>query len=238
MKTLTLLLFFSLPSLAQTLSVVDDSPSDSPITVRGTITFDPNNPANVTCDLTGHNSASQIVVAWRQDISVSPNGTMYSHRHDDFFKDQSMWTAMSLQPTSDYSADDIDCSFFSVPTGQSANPPGIHVTTRWAQFIDGSTWGDAQVTADVMRERIDALAYLRALKAAYTTGGSEALVEALQQNQPTQTADNPKLRRLVLETEGTLRYLLAESGLQAVQDRIESSLARAEVHKRWLQTDH
>ena len=84
--------------LGQTLTWVDDSPRNSPITLKGKITFDPKNQDNITCSLTGHNNAQWMIVAYRIYIDVvRPDGNPIDYRHgvDRFFKDQAMLAANS-----------------------------------------------------------------------------------------------------------------------------------------------
>jgi hypothetical protein len=136
------------------------------------VRIDAANAANNACFLTGHNSSSQIVVAWRMDITIaSPSGTVpWIHRHDHFFKDQDLLLAMSPPPNADYSPIDIDCSIL---TG------GFESQTLWVQFIDGSTWGDADAQSYMMAERTNAVKLLETLKAAHASGGEKAFTQAL-----------------------------------------------------------
>ena len=183
MKTLIAVLLLCLTSTAQTLAVVDDSPSDSPIRIGGTVTFD--SAGNPSCAITGHNFAPKIVVAWRQDIEASfPNGgyTLYKSRHDHFFIDEVKLEAKSPQANSDFDPSNIDCSMFSTQNWTSTKPPGISVRNFWVQFIDGSTWGDPAHPDEqgyMIAQRTNAVAFLNKLKTAYSSGGPARFNEAL-----------------------------------------------------------
>ena len=128
--------------LGQTLTWVDDSPRDSPITLKGKITFDPKNQDNITCSLTGHNNAQWMIVAYRIYIDVvRPDGNPIDYRHgvDRFFKDQAILAANSPQPRSDFT-NEIDCELFggsksvtsSKPRQPTSKPCSCSLTT--AQF--------------------------------------------------------------------------------------------------------
>jgi hypothetical protein len=242
MRLLLAIACLAATSLAQTVRISDDTPKGSPVSLKGTWTFDPKNPDNMACSITGHNQYNRSIITYFAHLKyVKPSGESNEVRirRDYFFKQDDLAGSFSDFPLT-VPCDELGGGKSWPPVIYTPAPPEVPVKTVFVQFDDGSSWGDSQVAADVMRERMETLAYLRELKAAYTTGGSEALVEALQvealqQDQPTRTADKRMEWHLkVFETEVTLRYLLAEFGLQAVQDRIESSLARAEVHKTAL----
>lgn len=178
-KVLITVLLLSLTSLAQTVTLIDDSPSDSPIKVSGVVKFDPNNSKNATCKLKGHNSGPQTIVAWRQDIDVyTPQfrvPMVYRNRHDHFFKDEDMLASESLQAGADYQPEEIACSVFTAYQGVNA----IHVKVLWVQYIDGSTWGSADAQAYMMAQRTNAVQFLNQLKAAYASGGEAAFKASL-----------------------------------------------------------
>jgi hypothetical protein len=73
----------------------------------------------------------------------------------------------------------IPCEVFSVSTWTYNATPGIHITTYWVQFLDGSTWGSAGAQAYMMAQRTNAIAFLHQLQAAYTAGGAQAFTQAL-----------------------------------------------------------
>ena len=236
MRLLVAIACLGATSLAQTVRISDDTPNRSPVSITGTWTFDPKNPNNMACSITGHNQYNRSIITYFAHLKyVKPNGEWNEVRiqREHFFKQDDLAGSSSDFPLT-LPCDELGGGDEFPPVIYAPAPPEVRVKTVFVQFDDGSSWGDSQVAADLMRERMETLAYLRALKAAYATGGSEALVETLQQNQPTRTADNRIKWHLVFETEATLRYLLAEFGLQAVQDRIEDSLARAEEHKTAL----
>src|SRR5262249_48341890 len=60
--------------LGQTVQFVDDSPSGSPVSFHGTITF-PANSDEATCDVTGHNNSPKAVVAYMLEVHIArPTG--------------------------------------------------------------------------------------------------------------------------------------------------------------------
>jgi hypothetical protein len=232
MKILITVLLLSLSSLAQTLTVIDDSPSDSPITMKGTVTWD--SAGNTTCAIKLHNSASKIVVAWRQDIEATfPNGgyTLGYWRHDHFFKDEAMLAHMSPQPGSDAESY-IDCGVFSVPTWTSSTAPNVKIKTYWVQFIDGSRWGDPDAQAYMMAQRNNAVQFLNQLAAAYAHGGEQAFTQTLTSFNPrginsraTDELNEAHTTQLLLEQMPDVKTQLVE---------VNRKLSVAASHANWM----
>ena len=187
--------------------------------------------------MTGHNNANRMIVAYRVYFNVvRPDGQLIDmrHRHDHFFKDDSMLVATSPQPQLDFVPNDIDCQgWFSVGSGGGYTPPPVkpartHVKTVFVQFDDGSTWGDAEAVQEIMFQRPEALAYLQSLRAAYVSGGAKALTQAL--HQPIHHPDH-KFR----VTANTKRLLLLDlPDPQAQIDSIDVDLATAATRTSWL----
>jgi len=188
MKTLTIFLLLSLPLLGQTLTFVDDSPSDSPFTWKGTVTYDQNNQAS--CALVAHNNVSRMIVAYRIEFDVTtPSGVAVSfkHRDDHFFKPQGTMVEVSPQPKLDYQFPDFCPDLISVTSGQKGPEiPAAHIKTLFVQLDDGTVWGESQYIQETMRQRNDAIAYLNSLEVAYQTGGSTAFSNLLRGGPPQQ----------------------------------------------------
>jgi len=235
MKILTLLLLFSLPSLGQTFTVIDDSPSDSPITLRGTVTIDPINTSNNACFLIGHNWSSKSAVAWRTDIDIaSPQGgTQHGTLvHDRLFEDQDVLLALSPEPNSDYNPTplDIDCRIL---TG------GFHVRTLWVQFLDGSTWSDPaypDAQAYVMAQRTNALDLLNALKSAYSNDGATAFQDVLSSYKHSGQTTQDTLRRD--KAYSTKLRLTKIRGVTAEVAEVNRMLSVAGTRSAWLRPQH
>ena len=207
MKALLVLLVASLSVSAQTFTVTDNSPSDSPVTLSGTVTIDTANPTSNVCSLVWHNSSSKAAVAWKWNVSGSVLGYF---RHDPFFRDPSLLDAFSVAPNSvsSLTALDLDCALL---TG------GFQSTTLWVQFSDGSTWGDSTAQSYVMAQRTNALNFVKALSLAYSNGGAAALQQALdsysrqgQSAQDTMQRTEAFSTRLKLAQMQTINAQLAE----------------------------
>ena len=227
MRTIVVLLLVSLSVSAQTFTVTDDSPSDSPITLRGTVRIDPTNLSNNTCALIGHNSSPKTAVAWRFDVEIaSPSGTIPGYlRHDFFFEDQDTLLAVSAKPNSDYDPNplDIDCTML---TG------GFHSKVLWVQFIDGSTWGDATAESYMMTQRTNALDFLNALKSAYSSGGETAFEQVLN----SYAHRGPSMLGTFLRDEAfSTRFRLTKlKGVPAELAEVNRMLSVASTRANWL----
>ena len=63
MKTLIVMTcLLTMAAFGQTIEVTDNSPSDSPLRWKGTVSL--GNDADATCSITGHNSDSRAIIAW------------------------------------------------------------------------------------------------------------------------------------------------------------------------------
>jgi hypothetical protein len=237
MKFFALLLLFSMPVAGQTIAWVDDSASDSPLTYKGTISFDPSNRDNIACSLTGHNYADKTVVALVIHLTVvRPDGhsVMYRHRHDHFFKDQTMMAATSPQPRVDFVPNDIDCGTFGGQSlGKGPATPSAHAKTMFVQFDDGSTWSGPEAASDeayVMFQRAEALKYLQSLKSAYVQGGVTSLTQVLAADPGKWEADHKP--RPEVRSKYTELHLLNNNA--AIVNQIDSYLANAQARANWM----
>jgi hypothetical protein len=233
-----LLMLLPVPLFGQTLTLVDVSTSDSPLTLKGTISFDPGGDNNkTTCSITEHNNAAKAIVAFRQYFDVvRPNDNRFvemRHLHDHFFKDQSFMVNMP-QRGIDLVPNDLDCpAFFAASPSMrpSSQPPSATVRTVFVQFEDGSVWGDNKEAAAVMFQRTEAVKYLQSLKAAYAQGGDVTLSQALNASvYPTWETDR-SYRGVIRNKRFEYQQL---PNAQAVADRIDKDLANAQARAAWL----
>ena len=233
---LAMLLLLSTSLLGQTIPLADVSPSDSPVTLKGTITFNPKDQNDITCSLIGHNNTNRMIVAYRMYFNVvRPDGESIEmrHTHDHFFKDHALMVNLP-QPQSDYLPNDIDCqAFFSAgqaagsarpPDAVPSRPPEAHVRTVFVQFDDGSTWGDDKAVQEIMFDRNEALAYLQSLKDANDLG------QALAVYVPLRGADH-KIRSMRKGKQVELQNL---HDIRAAAAEIDKDLAIAQSHPAWL----
>ena len=217
--------------LGQTVQISDDSPNGSPVSLRGTVTFDDKDPNNLACSVTGHNQSAKSIITYAVRLDIKePTGEpqILNFEHDRFFKDLSI----SL-PQSDFPilTDCVVGHERNIPRTPAA--PEAHGKLLFVQYDDGSVWGDKETTSEVMSQRADVLAYLRSLKAAYTSGGPVALSQALLKDQPVRTEDH-KFRIMVHSKERVLRRIRETDGIQAVAKTIDDNLAMAAERKALL----
>lgn len=217
--------------LGQTLQISDDSPKGSPVSLRGTVTFDQKDPNDLACSVTGHNQSAKSIITYAVELDIKePTGEpqILHFEHDRFFKDLNI----SL-PQTDFPilTDCVVGHERNIP--RTPAPPEAHGKLLFVQYDDGSVWGDNETTSEVMRQRADTLAYLQSLKAAYSSGGPSALSQALLKDQPVRTSDH-KVRIMVHSKEQVLRHIRDTDGIQAVAKTIDDNLAMAEVRKAAL----
>lgn len=186
MKTIIAFLLLSIPLLGQTLTFTDDSPSDSPLTWKGSVTYDQNSQAS--CALTGHNNASRMIVAYRIEFDVtSPAGVSVSfkHRDDHFFKPDGLMVEVSPQPKLDYQFPDFCPVLISTGAGQNGSgTPTAHIKTLFVQLDDGTVWGATEYVQEIMKQRNDAIAYIKSLESAYHNGDMGAFSSLLSAGPP------------------------------------------------------
>jgi len=208
--------------VGQTISISDDSPPGSPISITGTMTF--RDSLKIDCSITGHNHSSKSIITSAVEVKLTrPSGEpgQLLFQRDHFFKP----LTISL-PKSDFLITP-ECEMgteLDVP--RRPTNPEAHAKVVFLQFDDGSTWGNPKIGQNLMEQRAEVLAYLQSLKSAYTNGGPAGLEQALEKNQKPGTMIWSKLTGL--------RLLLATSGISAVAETVDQNLATAEVRKALL----
>lgn len=225
------MMLLAVPLFGQTIPLVDESASGSPLTFDGTMTFDPTNGGPIGCSITALNHASRPIVAYRAHFDiVKPDGLWdgFVLPIDYFFEDLS--SMVVPQPSVPYPFP-LDCGrlFERVQATSSAKPPEARVKVPFVQLDDGMVWGDDDTIKRVMFQRKDALEYLQSLKAAYSSGGNAALAKLLQAHVD-YTADH-KLRQMA----DSERHRLMKLGdTETVAAKIDKELANAHAHAAWL----
>lgn len=224
MKTTLITLILSCAALAQNIPIADSSPTGSPLNFRGSITV--GNPPS--CSITGHNNASQTIVAWVVELQgVAPNGdTMDSpFIHDHFFKSDKTLAMMAPKPGQDFDTEMRCPVIFRRPgTGQK---PALSLKTLFVQFSDGTVWGDAAMTKEIAFQRQDALTYLQGLQSAPDL---KAAVSQMPQG-VYNPGPHDHVRTAVLLT---WSYLSDDGDAQTMAADIQNRLAIAAAHQSWL----
>lgn len=230
MKSILMMMCLALPLCAQTLKVVDESPADSPVSVRGTITFGPSNQNNTTCALTGHNSSSRMIIAYTMELhAITPDGWPIQAgpwSHDHFFNNDPELNMMLPQPRLDFPLE-LECEELNQHSQMQAplsKPPFAAIKVTFVQFDDGTIWGKEKAIQERMFQRREALAYLQALKT------SSDLARDLANDVPFRGPDG-KVRTMRLAKQYGLRDL---HDTKAAAAKIDKDLATAEARKDWL----
>ena len=224
--------------LGQTIQITDDTAKDSPVTVKGTITFDPNDRDNRTCSITGHNHTDRMIVAFTMIVNATkPDGELAPEMHilrDLFLLDPAMLAKRAPQPQMDFPVFELNthCGggvYSGTRRIPIPKPPEAHIKFAFVQFDDGSVRGDDQAVAEAMFQRTETVKYLQSLRDAYSDGGDYALYQALRAPQAT----NPDHRHRFMAS-GIRQRLLKLDSARAAADRIDEDLATAEEHVAWL----
>jgi hypothetical protein len=224
MKRLLTAVILTATVAAQTIPIVDRSAVDSPISLRGTVTFGTSTVSD--CSVTGHNNSSRMIVAYVLDFrAVLPDGQpfWYTQSHDHFLKDEAMVKMASPQPELDFDAY-LDCG--DAPFAARTTQPQATIEVKFVQFDDGSTWGDDAAVQRAMLQRRETLAYMNLLEAAYAKGGFSALDAALHQS--------PIHQRGTTQVLAKRQILLDLNDAEAAIKMIDQFLTNAQAHASWL----
>ena len=225
--------------LGQTIQISDDTAKGSPVTVKGTITFDPNDLDKKTCSITGHNHTDRMIVAFTMIVNVTkPDGEPAPEGHilrDLFLLDSAMLAKRAPQPQMDFPVFEVNTHCGGgVHSGTRRipipKPPEAHIKFTFVQFDDGSVWGDDKDIAEAMFQRTETVKYLQSLRDAYSDGGDYALYQALQDSGRARETDH----RFRYMLHGKRLNLLKLNNAKAAADAIDKDLATAEEHAAWL----
>ena len=114
MKTLLAMICLIGAAFAQTITVVDNSPSDSPLRFSGTVNLGLG--ADAVCSITGHNNDSRTIVAWVIQLQgVKPNGQPYGGSPstvDLFFGSEAKISKVAPKPGLDFDNSQLRCPDF------------------------------------------------------------------------------------------------------------------------------
>lgn len=224
-KTTALCLFLCTTAFGQQVQITDKSPSGSPVSFQGTITFSATAP---NCTITAHNNSSRIIVALGVQINVvTPAGHPFYAvfaGYDHFFASDETLAMMGPKPEQDFNPE-FNCSLFTDDPRDHYPPqsPSMTITATVIQFFDGSVWGDAR---EVMVQRRAAIAYLQSLKSA------PDLTQALAQEPPLSDSTDP--HHTLSTRDLTWAILRDEPTPQAQADEVNRRLAIAQKRGAWI----
>src|SRR5215471_9768092 len=164
-----------------TTPIVDKSSSGSAVKNTGTVTVSSRiENGNVLVshqdNWKAHNISTRPIVALVESLSVHfPGGHVITRlaRYEAFF-----------HPTLIGPSEEVD--LWAPPSGEQVNPSGMdsgepycEAKLLWAQFADGSTFGDEKYSVDLLRERKETWSALAHLDDVYKSRGADAFLEEL-----------------------------------------------------------
>ena len=238
-STPTLLLAFILTPLAVgqderltiTVPVVDDSAAASPIRTTGTAVFSEgaeNGKAvcSYNCEIESRNVSQQPVVllVMVQEFRCSNGlGDKHISGHEYLFDRQLLGPGKAITYPSGH------CTSESMvgPIPSIARVPIAGATTMYAQFQDGTSFGDDKYALHMLQIRHGALKAFRRLQEIYQMQGEEKFRQALRrQPDPREIREASSVEDLFIEP---LRRIQREFGTVEAIRRIREKLSNAEA---------
>ena len=212
----------------QVISISDDSPPGSPVSLKGTVSFG-SRPEDVTCSVAGHNQSVKPIITTGVELKLTaPSGQPGEFRFDEdhFFSESLVTPSQATFPVVSNIAS--DCRMVrEIDLERTPAPPEAHAVLLFVQYLDGSVWANGKRGSDIgtelMNERVAVLTFLQSLKDAYSINGLTGLQQALAVDQKPGT--------MVADKQSRLRMVNDKSGMQAVADTVDKNLATAEARK-------
>jgi hypothetical protein len=223
MKTLTFAVFMlSTVAFARqaTVKVTDVSDKGSPVVVTGSATFEANDDGKTletveSYEATGMNVSGRnllaVVVESRGFDFRGPASNYYSV--EDYYFKPGIIRAGEAMVVSE--AERAPFSQKS-PQESKALTPRMEARVLFAQFEDGSTWGDEKSGAELFTTRAKVLEYLKQIDATQDDAAFQGLVEE----------HHPELSRLEAILHG-LRHTYEHEGVQSTRDAVKAKIAVA-----------
>jgi len=229
-----LFLCFALPCFAQTavtVPVTGDPAPGSPLQIAGKITFTDQVFGNSvvsssTYELTARNvSGKGIVLMLVRFREVGPRGggVLHNIQWDNFFRDD------EIVPEENFVLDRSSGGFQTyccINPFESGIAPIAEARVIYAEFANGSTYGERSEAAGIFTTRSVILEYLHQLDRA---GGNEAFLRLLAQKLKSDEADG------FIET---LRSVQKKGGTEAARGQVRRELRNAARHLRAMQAAH
>lgn len=181
-------LFFTLAAYAKEVHVnVNDISKSAPISVTGELVFTDTGSVTMPYFMILHGSARNVspkavlLMAISIEIDICDSASQHAYKQDFFF------TPKPLLPGDVH---DIQLSFsrFGQKNGEIPEASiSATATSKFVQFADGSTWGDAQAAQDTLKLRRSTLQKLSVLRKIYEDHGDQGFADELLR------ADGPPL---------------------------------------------
>jgi len=241
MKTLTVLLLAMLApvSFSQTQSVRDLSPSDCPISVKGTVSFSGAQGGRVPASIVAHNRSSKEVLALVATVDMTrPNGEPipYVLEHEYFFREDHVTGAGAdfEIASGHFDVPVVVSEYVRTPDGKKfpglkyppPHPPEVKLV--FVQFEDGSSWGDEKAGQAMIAERPTVMAYLKKLLSASDESGDVGVTSVLKWEPSEKTS--PSLRAI----RHVLQQTKDQAGTQFLVDLVRQKIIAAEARQAKL----
>jgi hypothetical protein len=211
----------------QSVPISDISASGNPVTLSGSVVFSATAGTQPAITLKGNNVSGKEIIALRAQFTATDSmgfKTTILYEHDNFFKSNGMsageeWNL--LNPSEGISVD---------PSGFATQPstPSAQAKTTFAQFSDGSTWGDTAVSQDVSEQRAKVKQFLEEAESAYLQQGTKALSDTLAKYHSDRGMAGSLTRQLL--------KFQAISGSEATAENIKQRLSIALTRERKFAT--
>lgn len=196
-----------------TIMFADTSASGSPVRFAGALTMtfsqpDPNTDRlSETPSLTMTNASAKtllglVALVKATDINGGPGFTI-TYTQEFYFKDIG-FPAGEAMIVADRSNKEVKVQGHFPPIGT----PHAEVKLRFAQFADGTVWGDLSTATEFLQDRAAVGTLLQQLSTAYASGGPAGFTAELAKDRPPRTT--------VRNMQEQLRGMVTDSGVDAV----------------------
>lgn len=223
-----LLLLGTAVAQERVLRILDQLPSASPVENTGTVQFTETAlgagriEVSHSDDWTVKNISPKPIIALVATLRIGDDNTTRVARQAQY---EAFFHPTLVEPgqTISFSHHRLDSQIIESKDLMSVSP-SCEVKTRWIQFADGTTFGDAIYAKQLLADRkaiLDALKYLRDV---YASNGSEKFVEELQRRISPPVVDGYLEHiRTVLQKDGT------QSAIQTLEMHLEYGEQRAKL---------
>src|SRR5215469_13964869 len=232
MKTVfTMICLIGAAAFSQTVSVVDESPADSPLHFSGWASFY-HGKNGMRCAIAGRNDGSSRIVAWVAEL----HGVKALFVQDLFFYDVDH-ISLRREPGLENGMYDVEtdryvnagelCAAFNERLLTPTAEPSIRIKVRLVQFEDDSVWGDRAAIKELAFQRRDTINFLRSLQ---SEPNLNKLLAERSSGWEDGNGDRIMWDRMIVEA--PLHY--TSKTREEIVSEIENRLAVAKQHKAWM----
>ena len=177
LRGLSLILLSSVAFARDPLVVADKSPTGTPVTLSGSLSFAP---TKVTLAVKGVNHSEKEIVAFVAEVSAEP---FFANREElDRY-----YAHSEISPGGEFMLGGGGPVDYPIPEETINGQPyssvdhieGVDAKILWIQFGEGTTWGDDKAGEAVRSQRPELLAALTHLLQVHISEGDDEFVKAL-----------------------------------------------------------